>query len=863
MNTFFRHLLFGVISILLAAFGYAETVETRNSTGYASFIHSDTPTSLASLTGLPKAFRRGGLSQDEVGDLFIQHYASNFGISDRQQELRHLKTQLDDAGNSMQHYQQRYLGIPVLGAELRVNLDQNQALRSINGQISPYPSLDVTPRVTPLDTLDIARTAIKKWYFTLDVDQFVFSEPELAIYDPRLFSNHISPARLVWQLEATGSVPYPIKEWILVDAKTGGILLHFNQSHTALNRETYTANHNVEQENIPLPLTLVCNESDPSCSSGDADAQAAHAFAEDTYNFFFSKHARDSFDDQGGTITSITHYGSNLQNAFWDSDRAIFGDGLARLDDVVAHELTHAFTEATSNLYYYDQSGAINESLSDLWGEFIDLENGAGDDSASVRWEIGEDAPLYTTISRSLRDMQNPTRFSNPDKMTSSFYYTGSADNRGVHINSGVNNKAVTLLVDGGAFNGKTISALGINKVSAIYYEAQTKLLGQTSTYPDLYVALQQACSNLLASGTTSSNDCEQVKNALDAVEMNIDPVANLRPQANQCAATEIISNLYSTGFEGTVTDWESITLSGTIEACKTTSDNPKSGSQAAFCNDIDSSSDTVWQQKNEVTLPANAYLHFHHNYLFEPEFDYGLLEYTTNNGTSWQSAHSFYDAGKQADGVIEDVTSFNGHSLGYVSSRYNLSSLSGQKVRFRFRVVTDLFVGAYGWLIDDLSIYTCSGVDTTPDAFSFAAKDDVSLNTQQISSSATITGINNDTVISVTNGEYRINGGNFTTNNGTVKNNDSVELRHTSSSDYSGITSSTLTIGSVQAVFKSTTLSDPAATTSSSNSNTTTTNLTNTNSSGGGAFQAWLLLLIGFLSLLAKRKTQRHSSAF
>lgn len=845
MKTILRHLLYGVLYLLIPTLSYAVTIDNRNTTGYASFIRADEASSLDSLEDLPKAYRRDGLSLRASSDLFIKHHAQHFGIADTNQELNFVSTERDASGNSMQHYQQMHQDIPVLGAELRVNLDDKQALRSINGQISPYPDLNVSPTISEQSSLDVAQTAFTKWYPTANQQLLTLSAPKLAIYDPRLFSNHISPARLVWQIAISSGQPYPIKELILIDAQTGGILLHFNQAHTALSRQIYTANHLTEDNGLTLPGTLVCDESDPSCSSGDTDARAAHAFAEDTYNFFFSKHSRDSFDNQGGTVISVTHYGLNLENAFWDSERAIFGDGLARLDDVVAHELTHAFTQFTSNLYYYDQSGAINESLSDLWGEFIDLENGAGDDSAAVRWEIGEEGPLYSTLNSSIRDMEDPGRFNNPDKMTSNHYYTGTVDNRGVHINSGVNNKAVVLLVDGGTFNGKTISALGINKVSDIYYEAQTKLLGQTSTYPDLYTALQQACSNLIASGKTTSNDCDQVKNALDAVEMNLDPVADLRPQASQCAASEVITSLYSTGFEGTVTDWESTTLSGTIDACKTTSDNPKSGAHAAFCLNIDSESDTVWQQKNAVTLPANAYLHFHHNYLLEPEYDYALVEYSTNNGASWQSAHALYDSGKQADDVITDVTSFNGHSLGYVSTRYDLSSLSGKEVLFRFRVVTDQFVSAYGWLIDDLSIYTCAGNDNSPDAFSFSATNDVPLTSEQTSNTIRITGINVATAISITGGEYRVNGGSFTSNTGTVEDNDTVEVRHTSSSTYSTITSTSLTVGTALRIFSSTTLADPSLPQPSSGGG-----------GGGGAVNWWLLVILGLLSLSPKRKS-------
>ena len=76
-----------------------------------------------------------------------------------------------------------------------------------------------------------------------------------------------------------------------------------------------------------------------------------------------------------------------------------YGDGFASADDVVGHELTHGVTEFSSHLFYYFQSGAINESLSDVFGEFVDQTNGAGNDTAGVKWQLGEDLPARSASS--------------------------------------------------------------------------------------------------------------------------------------------------------------------------------------------------------------------------------------------------------------------------------------------------------------------------------------------------------------------------------------------------------------------------------------------------------------------------------
>jgi Zn-dependent metalloprotease/uncharacterized protein YcfL len=265
-----------------------------------------------------------------------------------------------------------------------------------------------------------------------------------------------------------------------------------------------------------LPGSLLCTQTKTSCTNGiNLDADQAHQYAADTFNFYRVHHGRNSFNDLGATIISSVDYWIGYRNAFWNGSQMVYGDSMAA-DDVVGHELTHAVTQYTSDLIYSYQSGAINESFSDLWGEFIDQTNGSGNDQSSVTWLLAEDSALGP-----IRSMKNPPAYGDPDKMSSPYYYRGPDDNGGVHINSGVNNKAAYLMVEGGAFNGKTIAGIGLNKTAAVYYEVQTNLLTSGANYNDLYYALIQGCQNLIggADGITQ-NDCDQVKTAAEAVEM-------------------------------------------------------------------------------------------------------------------------------------------------------------------------------------------------------------------------------------------------------------------------------------------------------------------------------------------------------
>ena len=280
---------------------------------------------------------------------------------------------------------------------------------------------------------------------------------------------------------------------VLVDGNLGSVSLSFNQIHDAMDRKTYDSNNTQT-----FPTTPAC--ADPTaCGSTDAHVLSAHYYAKTTYDFYDTYHNRDSIDGNGLSLLSYVHYGASLNNAYWDGARMVYGDasGFPLAEDVVAHELSHGVTQYESGLFYFYQSGAINESFSDIWGEFVDQTNTIStspytdDDSASVKWLMGEDVSGLGAI----RDMEDPTAYGQPDKMSSSNYFCGTGDNGGVHYNSGINNKAVFLLTDGGTFNGFTVNGIGLQATAELYYEVQTNLLVSGADYEDLCDALLQACN--------------------------------------------------------------------------------------------------------------------------------------------------------------------------------------------------------------------------------------------------------------------------------------------------------------------------------------------------------------------------------
>jgi bacillolysin len=665
-------------------------------------------------------------SPEAAARAYLSACGSLFGLRDQAAELGLTRSAAAGGARSVVRFQQWHRGIPIIGAQLVVHVDGDRNILAAAGETLPQVAVETAPGIDAAAAIETALDVTGKAH-GVERTSLRTTPPELWIYAPGLIGPGGGPATLVWRMDVTTVTLQPIRELVLVDAVRGSVPLHFNQVETARNRNTYTASNTTA-----LPGTLVCNEANSACAGGDADAIAAHIYAGDTYNYYLVNHGRDSLNNAGMNLTSTTHFGpAGYQNAFWNGAQVAYGDGFSRADDVVAHELTHGVTQFTANLFYYYQSGAINESFSDVFGEIVDLANGRGNDATAVRWLMGEDVPAGGAI----RNMQDPTAFGDPDRMTSPFYYAGAADNGGVHFNSGINNKAAYLMVDGGTFNGQTVAPLGATKVGKIYYEVQTHLLTSGADYADLHDALYQGCANLIGVAGIVAADCQQVRNATLAVEMHLQPFPGFNAEAPICPGSQTPSYVFFDTIEG-----GSNNFSFTAPDARWSVVNwfAHSGLRSLYADDFppavsDSSASTV----SQLVLPANAFLHFAHAYGFEtPNYDGGVVEYSTNAGATWNDAGPLFDANgytgvisTQYDNPLLGRAAFVAASHGYISSRLNLSSLAGQAVRFRWRLGLDFSVYDWGWWVDDVRIYTCADAGIVSASPSSGRRGQASLN--------------------------------------------------------------------------------------------------------------------------------------
>jgi bacillolysin len=449
-------------------------------------------------------------------------------------EFNVIKSEKDDIG--MQHFRTNLTsdGIPVFGAELIVHTDEAGFVNVINGNMVndiPDKRWKKLVKIKEVEALQIAEASLG---FTPDKDTYTATpDTELFIYK---FEEVWQPVYIV-NLQFVS--PYAANMIIFVNAEDGQIIKSQNAimdtaaigsgvgvfgNTRTLNLdyvsgryymrdttkgaliETYDAN-----KTATIPGTLVSDTDTNFNAASQAPAVDAHANTEIVYNYYKNNFNRNSFDNGGATMKSTVNYreysSEPFNNAFWNGSQMVYGDGdgvylgpVGSALDVVAHEFTHAVTDNTANLVYEYQPGALNESFSDVFGYLIE--------GQTTDWLMGEDCYTPGTAGDAFRSLQDPTLYDQPAHMNDyqNLPNTEAGDWGGVHINSGIPNKAFYLAAT-------TIN--DINKMSAIYYRALTNYLTTNAQFIDARAALIQAAIDLYGSG---SAEATAITNAFTSV---------------------------------------------------------------------------------------------------------------------------------------------------------------------------------------------------------------------------------------------------------------------------------------------------------------------------------------------------------
>ena len=247
------------------------------------------------------------------------------------------------------------------------------------------------------------------------------------------------------------------------------------------------------QNGSGLPGHLVRSEGEGP--TGDAATDEAYDGSGATYDLYKEIFQRDSVDNQGMDLVSTVHYLEGYDNAFWNGEQMVYGDGdedlpeqerlfnrFTKVIDIIGHELTHGVTQYEANLVYRDQPGALNESISDVFGSLV-KQRVKNHTAEQADWLIGEGLFTSNVDAEGIRSMKAPgTAYDDPvlgrDPQPGHMddYVNTSSDNGGVHINSGIPNKAF--------YNVATeIGGYAWEKAGAIWYKTLCDELESTSDF--------------------------------------------------------------------------------------------------------------------------------------------------------------------------------------------------------------------------------------------------------------------------------------------------------------------------------------------------------------------------------------------
>ncbi len=673
------------------------------------------------------------------------------------------KSQTDTHGQTHITLRQNHNGIPVFDGLLRFHFDAQNNITGINGNYFENIKVSSTPNISEQHASTIALVTISNQNLNRSGMELFIHKNELVIYPKGIVMGHITTNHLAYHIEVRNNTD--VREYVFVDAHNGEIIDQFTGIAHAINRIVYEGNTN--------PSNIVWQEGDAFPGSLTIWQQNEVVASEHVYNFFKNAFNYISFDNADGQMITINNNpGLNCPNASWNGFSANYCNGTAT-DDVIAHEWGHAYTEYTNNLIYAWQSGAINEAYSDIWGETVDLLNSyqdTGEDlslrtscNSSDRWRMGEDA---TAFGGAIRDMWDPTCNNDPGKVSDTEYWCTTGDQGGVHINSGIPNKAYALLVDGGTFNGYTITPIGFTKAAHIFWRAQSQYLTATSDFFALADALEASVNDLLGvnlEGLSTTNtpaglsgeiinttDVNQVNNAILAVEMrmspdacNFQPLLGQTPDPCQAATTNpIFIEDWETGMDGwTISQLP--TNPGTWESRDWTLENnlPKGRTGTGIfgidpingdCN-TDLENGVIRLESPVINIPDYSVgtneMIINHYISTETNWDGANIKYSLNGG-AWEILpataflHNPYNgtinpASIGNDNPMASEEAFTGSDQGSVSGSWGRSIIDlsqinvtdNTSVQFRFEMGTDGCNGREGWYIDEIVIYNCNFV--------------------------------------------------------------------------------------------------------------------------------------------------------
>lgn len=523
-------------------------------------------------------------------------------------DLTLMTAKRDQFGNVIYKYSQTYEDLKVFGRELVVQINNNDEVAMIGGQYEPEINLPTTPKFNAQDALNNAYS----YFDDLPADTpNMLTEPELMVYAD---GENKPVLTYVVDIEYLATSGYK-KEKVFVDANLGKLVNSITLIHSALTYSIHSANNTCLSENgSGLPGTVITRD-DGEHAAG-VDDNTRHA-----YYFYKNMFGRDSWDNKGRKVVSTIHAkfkGSNGQcgsdNAFFEGSQFVFGDGSTALKnpgaaiDIFGHEFTHGFTASESNLTYQNESGAINEAMSDVMGTGVSIWQRSGGtveanpsslNPTDKDWDMGEDAALQTSWQRHMDDpAENGASKDNyPERNT------GTSDSGGVHTNSGIMNLAFYMLSEGGTHprqkSTNTVTGIGVDKALRIYYYANENLFTSSTNFQDARGKLATAAKTLYG-----CDEWESVHQSYDAVKVP-------GTRGTECADTtdEGTGDGGTDGGTGDTTPVPTPDAGGNIAVGSAYQASSTYSSRYPAQNSTDANSASLWVSRNIYNTSAEEYV--------------------------------------------------------------------------------------------------------------------------------------------------------------------------------------------------------------------------------------------------------------
>lgn len=460
----------------------------------------------------------------------------DYGIAMSDIEVK--RVHVDDLAMAHTRVQQTFGGVPVFGGEAIVHLQSDGSLFAITDGLARHIALAgaAAPVLSPDDAVD---EVLAKY----DCPSCLTAEPEADLWVARRGGEDRLAYRVkLWREDGTDATSMPVT---FVDAGTGATIFGYENLQTATGASLFSGNVTIstytkagkyylespaskmgtfDSRNVQFATYRFWDENDVWDAPAQKAAVDVHYCTKKFLEYFQAEHNRNGIDGSGGPgyytaadgvtklISSKIHYGSAFNNAYWNGFFMTYGDGdgasflpLVTLD-ICGHEMQHGITEHTAELVYEGESGALNESWSDVFGALLErYVNG----ESELTWRIGE--ACYTPgngQSEGLRDMADPhvvdgyglTMDDDPDHYSER--YTGQEDGGGVHINSGISNKAFYLLAVGGTHHmGGSMAGIGADKAGKIWYLALTSYMVSSTSFKGARAATMNAAAALYGAG--------------------------------------------------------------------------------------------------------------------------------------------------------------------------------------------------------------------------------------------------------------------------------------------------------------------------------------------------------------------------